>query len=268
MRQKFAATLRRLHLLSAAELTLYLANYVKHFNENQMKEKENPDFPFPPSFLMYDAYSSTRHQYYMESGKRTAAYLSDLIKSHAVDATEISVLEWGCGPGRILRHLPPLLPGASMYGSDYNKKSIVWLQNNITEIQFGSNELEPPLPFPEKLFDVIYSISVFTHLSERMHEAWAAEIHRRLNPGGFAIISTHGDACRGHLTESEMKKYDAGELVVRGNVYEGSRIFAAYQSPRFVRDRLLNHFEIEQHIPGPTPVGLQDLWVGRKRASQ
>ena len=51
---------------------------------------------------------------------------------------------------------------------------------------------EPPLPFATESFDLVYSISVFSHLDEQLGDAWLAEVARVFVPGGVALLSVHG----------------------------------------------------------------------------
>src|SRR5207253_7435957 len=59
----------------------------------------------------------------------------------------------------------------------------------------------PPTRYNNGIFDVVYAYSVFSHLSEDSHLAWAGEFARVLKPGGTVILTTQGlkllDMCRG-----------------------------------------------------------------------
>src|SRR5262249_6855123 len=48
----------------------------------------------------------------------------------------------------------------------------------------------PPTNFPAGMFDLIYSFSVFSHLSEDVHRKWLMEFKRILKPGGLLIATT------------------------------------------------------------------------------
>jgi SAM-dependent methyltransferase len=48
----------------------------------------------------------------------------------------------------------------------------------------------PPTPFQENSFDMIYSFSVFSHLSEDFHLELLQEIKRILKPGGIYVTTT------------------------------------------------------------------------------
>ena len=113
--------------------------------------------------------------------------------------------------------------------------------------------------------DCVYALSVFTHLSEEMHDAWRDQLCV-LRPGGVVILTTHGDCFRDrNLSAAEKRDYDEGKLVVCGAVREGKKFYAAFHSPRFVQNHLLRGFDLVAHIPRPHQWVLeQDVWVARK----
>jgi SAM-dependent methyltransferase len=134
-------------------------------------------------------------------------------------------------------------------GCDYDQLTIAWNQHAIHDVSFCKNSLAPPLPFPDGHFDCAYAISVFTHLSEAMHYAWAEELRRVVKDGGLIITSLHGDYYRDlDLTDTEKHLYDAGRIVIRGNVEEGKKWFTAYHSPKFVREKLFPQLTVTDHI--------------------
>jgi SAM-dependent methyltransferase len=55
---------------------------------------------------------------------------------------------------------------------------------------FERTDFRPPTPFPADRFDLIYAFSVFSHLSEPVHEAWLGELSRILRPGGLLVVTT------------------------------------------------------------------------------
>ena len=182
---------------------------------------------------------------------------------------DAAVLEWGCGPARVIRHLGEFLSGkASLAGADYNAETIAWCRENIPGIRFEKNELAPPLPFAAASFDAIYALSVITHLSEKMHGEWRDELLRVLKPGGLLIVTSHGDWYREHhLLPAERAQYDAGRLVVRGGIEEGKKWFAAFHPPAYMRGSFFRGMEIKEHLIHPLPGSIeQDVWVARKPA--
>src|SRR5262249_4073625 len=144
------------------------------------------DVALPPDDIAYDAYGFLDWEQYWSSGLETAQYLAGLLAEAFPDRAPRRLLEWGCGPARIVRHLAPLLTsfGWSVLGSDYNAATVRWCRDNIGNVSFAQNDLDPPLPFEAASFDAVYCISVFTHLSEARQLAWSKEIARVLKSGG------------------------------------------------------------------------------------
>ncbi len=104
------------------------------------------------------------------------------------------ILDFGCGCGRIIRYLHNLFAKGRLYGVDIDSEAIAWCRRNLSQIgDFIVNNELGPLPFPDELFDFVYSISVFTHLPEHMELAWLEELRRVTKPGGYLLLTTHGE---------------------------------------------------------------------------
>jgi ubiquinone/menaquinone biosynthesis C-methylase UbiE len=101
------------------------------------------------------------------------------------------VLDWGVGCGRIARHLSPMNPSA-FYGCDIDSSNVDWCKRHLPG-EFSPSLLSPPLPYPDNYFDAIYGISVFTHLRKNWEQLWLSELRRVLKPGGFALVTVHGE---------------------------------------------------------------------------
>jgi SAM-dependent methyltransferase len=102
------------------------------------------------------------------------------------------VLDFGCGSGRVLPHFSALAAGARCTGCDVDPAAITWAARHLPDLEWVLSGAEPPLPFASERFDLIYSISVFSHLDERLQDRWLAELRRVLVPGGMALLSVHG----------------------------------------------------------------------------
>jgi SAM-dependent methyltransferase len=104
------------------------------------------------------------------------------------------ILDFGCGCGRVIRTLKSIVPGAALSGTDIDPEAIVWLQKNYG--RFGDFAVAPHLPptaYAANTFDFIYGISVFTHLPEDMQFRWLEELRRITQPGGYLVLSVHGE---------------------------------------------------------------------------
>ena len=251
--------LRKLRLMQLSDKVRYQVHRCKMRGKNKAFLNAHPGLILPPDYMMYESFLLDYQRYY-ENGRKTAEWLADLVKNHS-KLDQAAILDWGCGPARVLRHLPEIVPEASSYsGTDYNSKTISWCEENLTGISFSTNSLMPPLSFEDESFDFIYGISIFTHLSAEAHEKWLAELKRVLRQDGILFLTLHGEGFLSKLSESEQNVFKSGQLVVRGQVKEGHRTYAAFQPPEYVK-KWTKELKLLEHIPGE---GEQDVWILKK----
>jgi SAM-dependent methyltransferase len=103
-----------------------------------------------------------------------------------------SVLDLGCGSARVLPHVARLTSGARCVGCDVDAAAIEWASRRHPQLEWAVSRSEPPLPFDDGSFELVYSISVLTHLGADSQDRWLQEIRRVLKPGGVALLSVHG----------------------------------------------------------------------------
>jgi len=255
-----------MNLLSFAEKARFYLQKIKHKKDNNAFRKECLDFVLPPDFFIYETYR-LNYKWYYEDGKNSAEEIVTLLsKYYDLSKPDTRILDWGCGPGRIVRHLPALLPTAEIYGTDYNESYIKWCSENLKGISFSANKIDPPMNFEASFFDAIIGLSIFTHLSEKNHFAWIDELHRLLSSRGGVLITTQGQAYRSRLTSKETEVFDAGHLVTRKYLKEGNRLYSSFQPPGFIKEIITDKFQILEFIPGnlENDEPSQDSWVLRK----
>lgn len=128
-KQKLMRTIRRLGLMGCAEKMRETFVRLRSGGSNRAFIARHPDFPLPPSGMMHDPYGVVDYAWYWESGKNAAAEISKVIGANcAAGKDPLKILEWGCGPARIIRHLAPVRAGSSFecFGTDYNTTMIDW----------------------------------------------------------------------------------------------------------------------------------------------
>ena len=265
IKTRISRALRSVGLLKAFDRLNFWLESRKNISANRSFIKDNPHVTLPPDYLMYESFQLNYHKYYIESIE-SAQWVADLAKPY-IDLSGAKILDWGCGPGRVIRHMKEVVGAdCELYGTDYNKASIAWCKQTLADISFNHNGIEADLPYSNNTFDLIYGISIFTHLSKKKHFDWYKELYRILEVNGILILTTQGDNFKVKLTDDELEKYEKGELVVRGNVKEGHRTYSAFQPNSFMQ-HLFRNARIEAHIIRdqiPGRAHPQDVWIVRK----
>lgn len=139
---------------------------------------------------------------YVESGKRIADTLVEGLKVAHKEIDKVqSILDFGCGAGRQIQYFYDYNL-TKIYGCDPNAEHIKWLSRSYPLADFHVSQFTLPLPFESDTFDLIYSVSVFTHLSENAQFAWLEELKRVLRPNQIALLTTLGEhAAKRHDSE-------------------------------------------------------------------
>lgn len=265
MKAKISNFLRKINLLYAADKLRFVAARWKNRKKNAMFQAKHSEFKFPPDYLIYESFKID-YESYFNSGKTAADWLTgEVIKYTHADS--IKILDWGCGPARVVRHMNDSVKiDKKIFATDYNPKTIEWNKKNIQNVDFNLNGIKAELPYENDFFDFIYGISIFTHLSGKLHIDWKQELTRILKKNGVLLITVQGNLFKTILTESEIKEFDNGNLVVRGKVKEGHRTYSAFQPDSFM-EQLFSDYDILAHIPSRMNNGYleQDVWVLRKK---
>ena len=169
------------------------------YEEVRRRKNYDVDHGLPPAFLRKRIHGSGDVNTFEQVGRAVAADVIAYLRRPELSGPDFRALDFGVGCGRILVPLQELAQKSwpereaiLWYGSDIDAQAIDWCSAYLgSRGKFVVNETMPPLPFPDRFFDFVYSISIFTHLPEAMQFAWLKEINRVLKAGGRAVISTH-----------------------------------------------------------------------------
>ena len=133
--------------------------------------------------------------------------LAGQLTTHATMNSQSRVLEIGCGCGRTAYALAEYLDYENFVGMDIEKASLRSCQENRVFARKGfrfdyldiqNDEYNPAgenkastyiFPYDTGSYDVIFLVSVFTHMLTDDVEHYIAEISRMLRPGGTCMIS-------------------------------------------------------------------------------
>ena len=103
-----------------------------------------------------------------------------------------NILDFGCGCGRILRHIAFYADAYNFFGGDVDADSIAWGRLHLDFAEFWVLPLMPPTPYSSNQFDAAYAYSVFSHLPFEAAAAWRDELHRICKPGALLVLTLQG----------------------------------------------------------------------------
>jgi SAM-dependent methyltransferase len=262
------ATLRALDRMSLLAPIYRAYERMRSLRASEDGEVDAGGLPVPPPRLRVEVAGTAGLEWFLDSGRQQAAIIRSAAERNGapLEATR-SLLDFGCGCGRVLRHWAGL-DGPAIHGSDYNERLVGWCEANLPFVTASVNALAPPVRYEDARFDVVYAISVFTHLRHDLERAWIDELSRITAPGGLLLLTTHGDSYADRLDADERGSYDAGEPVVRWPRVAGSNLCTTFHPGSYVRERLAPELELLEHTPDGGTVGSrqQDLVVFRKPA--
>ena len=95
---------------------------------------------------------------------------------------------------------------AQYFGIDLHETALHWLRKTMPEGIFSAGSAMPPVDIEAQHFDLIYSVSVLTHLTQEQERAWLDEWHRLLKVGGYLIATFRGEDWVEGFTIERQKK--------------------------------------------------------------
>jgi SAM-dependent methyltransferase len=134
--------------------------------------------------------------------------LCRMLQQHAGLTERSSVLEIGCGCGRTAFALADVLQDGGYVGMDIERVVLESCRTNrrLAEKHFRfdfldvqNSEYNPDgrhpassyvFPYPDATYDVVFLVSVFTHMMSADVRAYISEIARMLRPGGTCMLTT------------------------------------------------------------------------------
>lgn len=133
---------------------------------------------------------------YLESGLRQVVAMLDAVAASGLDLTNAGsarVLDFGCGAGRMLRHLEGRIPAREIWGVDVEADAIRWCKQHFGRpFRFATTTTIPHLPFEDRSFELVCARSVFTHIDD-LADAWLLEMRRVLHPEGRLYVTIHDE---------------------------------------------------------------------------
>jgi SAM-dependent methyltransferase len=230
----------RLGLARAVEHNRRLYRWVM-FTQADYQDRAKPWLAgIPPARLRYRVAGIPDGESFVEVGKVCAAEIQQALARAGRDLGSFTrILDFGCGCGRALVHMQRLAPKARWDGTDIDRKAIAWCRRHLPFATFTVNPATPPSHYPADTFDLIYVISVFTHLNEDYQFRWLEELRRIARPGAALVVSLH--------SPKEGKPFFYEHSYERGlfpRWYQNT-----YHSEAYVREHFGKYFTVLTWIP-------------------
>jgi SAM-dependent methyltransferase len=241
------------------------------------------DFPLPPAELIARVNLGPDPDAFLVSGRRSAEALRLALVGIGLEIDSFQrILEWGCGPGRVLRWLHTFAPDAEFFGADIDRLSIEWDREHLPFGSFTHIEPNPPLPYADGEFDLVIGRSVLTHLDEGFQDRWLAELHRVCRPDGTVVLTVHGEYSFALMETSRRSLGDdarpwrqtlmrRGILFVDDDDWTGGPYpdfyHTTFHAPWYVFAHWSRFFELRAYLPR-ADLDQQDVVVLRRRRDE
>ncbi len=234
------------------------------FAKGGQRKNTTTQIPIPPPSLCFAVSANYDVDYFLRTGAQGADSIERILarNDQPIDSFN-SILDFGCGCGRVIRHWKH--QGKSSFtGTDINSSLIRWSNQNLKFGKFFPHTLTSKLPFEEGKFDLIYAISVFTHLSEELQKHWITELKRVLQPGGLLLITVKGSNWKIELDDTQREQFDSGRMIVLEPETSGSNYCGTYHPEEYVRNVLASGLSVIEYEPCGSQDTRQDFYLFSK----
>lgn len=145
-----------------------------------------------PSDELMANYGNNVPESYLKTGIGHYQDFEKLLKENEIDLhLKEKVLDFGCRAARVMRHLK----NKEVWGCDVCEEAIKWCIENMPFNFLKNNANVAHLPFEDNYFDLVYAMSVFSHMDIDC-QSWIMELSRITKKGGhiFMTITTKDSA--------------------------------------------------------------------------
>jgi SAM-dependent methyltransferase len=246
----------------------------------------------PPYLLERVAGAGAKEVDFLRSGVVDWRRNLTLLREHGLRLEGSSLLELGCGCGRVLRYFSRYVPSCMLTGADSDPEAVEWCRRELGFAAFETIPVEPPTRLSNGSYDAVLIPTLFEHLAPASQRAWLTESARVLRPGGLLVASflgTHavqrwiqGDTPSTAPSPAELRA-ELPRLRAEGHLFfaappieasceenlawaasvNSQRVGTTFLQPEFVAREWTSSFTLLAHVEAPD--GWQDYAVLRRR---
>ncbi|MDP8229432.1 MAG: class I SAM-dependent methyltransferase [Candidatus Electryoneaceae bacterium] len=212
------------------------------------------DAYLPSPRLRFKVAGSPDRKLYLSVGLRTKQDIENALARTDRSLKDFNnILDFGCGVGRTIRWLTDKPDDCHLYGCDVDEEAIRWSREHLDFGDFITNPPLPPTEYKDCHFDLIYLISVFTHLDEKFQLQWLEELARITKPGGIVLISVHGN----HITNLKLSEEQVEQVQRQGILFYSDSFWKLYHpdfyqtcfhTPEYIHKEWSKFFHVSAHI--------------------
>ena len=204
---------------------------------------------------------------YLADGWRTLSELLLLLERADQPLVKMNhVLEFASGHGRFTRHLVKAIGPGRVTVSDVVADAVDFARQSFGVQGFVSHAVPEQLAWPRR-YDLVFVLSLFSHLPRGSWGRWLAVLWDAVAPGGLLVFSTHGsEAARRAGVALDGEGYFFAPSS-ESNAIDAQEYGTAFTDEAFVRAR------VNELAPAPVQVDRapvwfwnhQDAWVLKKQ---
>lgn len=178
---------------SLVKLAKYGLNYLQAVNVAIGRTVGVIDYPVPPNSIMRKTSTRKVRKFY-EGGITTTSPIMTAALANGIELRQknVRILDFGCGGGRQLVHFTKRFPDPSYFACDIDDTCVDFVRKAFPQVESHVSAFTPPLKYETGFFDLVYAVSIFSHLSKEDESRWLPEMARIIKPGGLFVPTIMG----------------------------------------------------------------------------
>lgn len=206
---------------------------------------------------------------YFADGWRTLSELMLLLEKVDQPLSKVQhFLEFASGHGRFTRHLAKAIGTEAVTVSDVVEDSVQFSTQTFGVKGFVSTTEPEQVVWPQR-YDVVFVLSLFTHLPLKSWGRWLSHLYQSVQPGGVLVFTTHGLEAQARqqvaMNEEGFRFFPSSE----SNAIESQEYGTTFTSDAFVRSQIAQTVGLEHlQLFAPTAFwNYQDAYIIAKPVS-